>query len=205
MNINPLPVQIVSQHMLRPNLDVYYPVVIGHPNPTVQQIINNTIHYWVNSQIKQQGYYQNPQTQVTGTFELKTNERNILSLNLINYGYPPLAAHGMTYIKSLTFNVKTGKVYSLADLFKPGSDYITPISDNIKIQIKQRDIMTLEEFNQIKPDQDYYIADKALVVYFQLYELTAYAYGFPMFPISVFDLQSIAREKGPIDIMATND
>ncbi|HHY20883.1 MAG TPA: DUF3298 domain-containing protein [Bacilli bacterium] len=69
------------------------------------------------------------------------------------------------------------------------------------IQIKQRDIFLLNGFTVIRPDQDFYIADKALVIYFQLYEITPYAYGFPMFPISVYEIQDIIDENGPLGRM----
>ncbi|WP_231505605.1 RsiV family protein [Bacillus sp. EB01] len=56
----------------------------------------------------------------------------------------------------------------------------------VAAQIKERSIMTLEPFTGIKPNQDYYIADKAIVLFFQLYDLAPYAYGFPYFPISIY-------------------
>ena len=59
----------------------------------------------------------------------------------------------------------------------------------------------INEFTTIRPEQDYYIADKALVIYFQLYELTPYAYGFPYFPISVYEIQDIIDENGPLGRM----
>lgn len=204
MSTVPLPVQIVPRKLSWPNLSVFYPFVAGQTNPAAMQIMNNTILSLINQLIHMQGYFQNPMTEITGWFELKTNERDILSLNLGNYGYPPKAAHGMTYIKSLTFDTRTGHAYQLPELFKPGSDYVRRLSDIIKNQIAQRGIQLLNEFEKIRPDQDYYIADKALVIYFQLYEITPYVFGFPMFPISVFDLQDIARDGGPIAIMATN-
>ena len=125
-------------------------------------------------------------------------------MSLSNYVYHYHAAHGMTVIKSLTFDLQKGKQAALKDLFKPGSDYVKRISDLIAVQIKERDIPLLVDFTAIKPDQDFYIADKALVVYFQLYEITPYAYGFPMFPISVYDLQDIIDENGPLGRMAVN-
>ena len=199
------PVQVLTQRMLRQNMNVFYPVVAGFNNQYVQHVINMTILNLVNKLIADQGYYTNPGTQVTGWYELKTNERGVLSLNIGNYAYPPMAAHGMTYIKSLTFDTQTGRLYQLKDLFKPGSDYVKVLSDNIKVQIKERDITLLNGFTAIRPDQDYYIADKALVIYFQLYEITPYAFGFPMFPISEYELQDIIRENGPLDKMAVSN
>ena len=59
-----------------------------------------------------------------GEFEIKNNQRQVLSLSLSNYTYHYHAAHGMTYIKSLTFDLQKEKQCKLKDLFKPGSNYI---------------------------------------------------------------------------------
>ena len=195
-----IPVLVVSNHLLLPRLDVYYPVIIGLSNLAVQKSINSTILDLVYRMINEQGYYQNPATQITGSYELKTNERGILSISIIIYSFSG-GAHGITVTKSLTIDVQTGQVYQLKDLFKPGVDYVKRLSDIIKLQIIQRNIPLLVEFKSISNDQDYYIADKALVIYFQLYELTAYVYGFQYFPISVYEIQDIVNEQGPLGRM----
>lgn len=194
------PVCVSTMSIIMPRLEVYYPSIGGLENPLVQNNINNAILNLVYQLINEQGYYQNPMTEITGNFEIKTNERGVLSLSLIHYSFSG-GAHGMTIMKSLTFDVETGKSYSLNELFKPGSDYVKMLSDIIKVQIKARDIQLLEEFDSIKPDQDYYIADKALVIYFQLYEIAAYVYGILQFPISVYEIQDIIRENSPLDRM----
>jgi len=205
MNSIQLPVQIIPQRMTMPNLDVFYPLIVAGTNPIAMQRMNQQIYNLVNRLITEQGYYQNPQmTQVTGSFELKTNERGVLSLSIINYTYRQHAAHGLTVIRSLTFDIRTGKNYLLHELFKPESDYVKILSGMIKEQIEERNIELIEEFKGIRPDQDYYIADKAWVIYYQLYELTAYAFGFPHFPISVYDLQDIIRENTPLGVMLGN-
>lgn len=205
MNVVQPPVQVITLRIVKPNLDVFYPAVTGLANPAAQHMINTVIINTVNGLIMEQGYYTSPQTQVTGWYELKTNERGILSLNIGNYAYPPKAAHGMTYIRSHTFDIHTGKEYTLSEQFKPGSDYVKVLSDMIQKQIVERDIPLLGEFKGIRPEQDYYIADKALIIYFQLYEITPYYVGFPMFPISVFSIQDMLRQNSPLDRMATND
>jgi len=139
-----------------------------------------------------------------GGYEIKTNERAILSLTQSNYAFYDHQAHGMTYLKSLTGNVKTGKFYSLAELFKPGSNYVQRLSDIIRVQIMERHMDLLEPFTSIRPDQDYYVADKSLVIYFELYEITPYYYGFPMFPISVYQIQDIINENGPLGILSAS-
>ena len=195
-----LPVLVNTQRVKEPRLDLYYPVVHGLKSIAVQRRINYAIQNLVKKMLSDQGYYSNPRTQVTASYEVKTNERGVLSLSLNNYAFAG-GAHGMTIIKSLTFDVCTGRIYSLADLFKPGSDYQKVLSAIIEKQIKEREIPVINEFTGIKPDQDYYIADKVLVVYFQLYELTPYAYGFPEFPITMYQVEDIVDENGPLGRM----
>jgi hypothetical protein len=200
MNGIQLPVYIHTMRLFLPNLNVYYPAVYGLADRVVQQKINSSILNLTDKMIRDQGYYENPMTQITGYYEIKTNERKILSLSLINYAFSG-GAHGLTVIKSLTFDVETGKEYRLKELFKKGADYVKVISDIVALQIKERDIETLGDFNGIRPDQDYYIADKCLVIYFQLYEITPYVYGLPYFPISVYEIQDIIDEDGPLGRM----
>ena len=202
-----LPVQIQTMVLQQQGITIYYPQVVGLQNTDLQQSINQSINQLVHSLIQWQHQQQGADsfTEMIGSFEIKTNERNILSLSLTNYAFAYQHAHGLTLIKSLTFNVQTGKLYSLKDLFKPGSDYVGVLSKVIQKQINERDMQLLGDFSGISLDQDFYIADKALVVYFQLYEITPYYVGFPMFPISVYALQDIINENGPLGQMAVNN
>ncbi|GEB31196.1 MULTISPECIES: DUF3298 and DUF4163 domain-containing protein [Brevibacillus] len=203
--LNLLPATVLTRTINRPNTTIYYPQLAGLANQQAEKDINRAILQTVQGLIHEQQRVQVPgNTQMQGSFEIKTNERGIFSVTLSNYAYTPQMAHGMTFLGSVTANTQTGKLYTLRDLFKPGSDYVTVLSENIKRQIKERDIPTLGNFTTIKPDQDFYLADKSLVIYFQLYEITPYYVGFPMFPISVYDLQSIIDESGPLGILSAS-
>lgn len=200
MNNRIFPITIKTLKLDMPRLEIHYPQICGLENIYVQDKINDSILEAIYNQICQQGYYDNPETQITGTWELKNNEKGILSLTLINYAFSG-GAHGLTIVKGLTFDVDTGKLYDLKDLFKPGANYVEVLSKEVKEQIKRRDIPILGEFEAIKPDQDFYIADKTLVIFFQLYEITPYAYGIPYFPFSIYDIEDIIDENGPLGKM----
>lgn len=201
MELYPLPVNIRTYRMNGVNLDLVYPMVEGMSDLAVQHRINQTILYVVHQLLNQQNYTNNPyQTSVTGRYEIKTNERGILSLSIINYAFAG-GAHGLTIIKSITVDTTTGQVFHLVDFFKPGSNYVQVLSKIVGRQIKERDIPVLGEYKGISPSQDFYLADKALVLYFQLYDLVPYAYGFPYFPISVFEIQDILNEDKPLGKM----
>lgn len=200
------PVEIRTGLIHQQEMTIYYPIIHGLQNGLIQHKINREIFDIVNTLIKLQ--YQEQDTtsfaEMLGTFEIKTNERGILSITFSNYAIFPYAAHGLTFMKSLTVDIMSGKIYQLKDLFKEDSNYVEVLSTIIARQIKERQITTLEPFTSIRPDQDFYIADKSLVIYFQQYELAAYVYGLPMFPISVFELENIMAENGPLARMATN-
>jgi hypothetical protein len=200
MSAPSVPVSIKTIHVVKNKLNLLYPAIYGLPNQRVQHSMNSIITKKVNSLLHEQGYPHNPQTESTGYYEIKTNERGILSLSLFNYSFSG-GAHGLTLQKSLTFDVQTGQSYTLQQLFKPGADYVARISAIVQAEIKKRDIPVITDVKTIRPDQDFYIADKALVIYFQVYELTAYYYGFVYFPISIYDIQDIIDENGPLGDM----
>jgi hypothetical protein len=193
MNLFNLPITIKTYRMSGPRLNVLYPVIMELSDSSVQQQINQLIINEVKRQIHQQGYPQNP-NELSGYYEIKTNERGVLSLSLYNESYAN-NAHGWTLQNSLTFDVQTGKLYTLQDLFVHGVDYVKSVSEIVGQQIRDRHMPLQSEFKGIRPNQDFYIADKALIVYFQLEEITAYVYGFQYFPISVYEIQNIINEQ----------
>ncbi|GGH85528.1 hypothetical protein JOD43_003402 [Pullulanibacillus pueri] len=183
---------------------IHYPrIIAGSPSAAMEKM-NQTIVAAVNELRQQQMPPESGIAVQQGPFEIKTNERGVLSVLLTNSVYVEHAAHGMTYKKSLTFNIYNGEIYQLGALFKPNTDYVSVLSQNVARQIKERDIPLLGEFKGVAPDQDFYIADKSLVLYFQLYAITPYYVGFPMFPISAFELQDLLTNDGPLGRMATN-
>lgn len=197
-------------HTLRigsgPEREVCYPHVYQVRNRQFERFMNRSIVKETQNLIDLQAG-DSPATVewMNGSYEIKNNQREVLSLSLANNTYHFHAAHPMTYIKALTFDLKGEKKCSLKDFFKPGSDYIARITELIKLQIKERDIFLISDFTAIKPDQDFYVADKSLIIYFQLYDITPYAFGFPMFPISVYALQDIIKEDGPLGRLAINN
>lgn len=200
-----LPVSVLTRTITRPNTRIYYPQLSGLSNQQAEQQINKSLLQTVNGLIHEQERVQiQGNTQMQGSYEVKTNERGIFSVTMSNFAYTPPMAHPMTFLGSLTADVQTGKIYNLRELFKPGSDYVRVLSDNIKKQIQQRQIPTLNPFTTISPEQDFYVADKSLVIYFQLYELSPYYVGFPMFPISVYDIETIVADNSPLSILAAD-
>lgn len=181
-------------------IEIFYPFISGIANASVQYSINHSIIEALNQLLKERSYFEASLVELNGWFEVKTNQRGILSLAMYVYSYTG-GAHGMTTIRTLTFNMTTGKQYTINDLFKAGSDYQTKLLDIIKFQIKQRKIPVISEPINFPGNNNFYIADKSLILYYQLYDLAPYYYGITYFPISIYDLQKIIDENGPLGKM----
>lgn len=201
-----LPVSIQTKIISSEGTTIYYPRITGLVSKVMENQLNHVIFEQVQALIHEQGKYQiaSPKKEMIGHYEIKTNERGILSLTISNYAYSYPMAHGFTLLASLTFDVNTGKQYQLSELFQPGADYVGVLSRNIATQIRARNLPLLQPFHSIARNQSYYLADKALVIYFRLYEITPNYVGFPMFPISVYEVQSMIPDKSPLSVLAAD-
>ena len=194
------PVVVQSSKATFPKAELYIPHISLGSNAAADAHINKVLVHGVQELVNAQGDLSDPRAEMLGLYEVKNNQKDILSLSLINYAYTG-GAHGATIEKSYTFRSSTGKQYDLKDLFKPNSNYVSVLNKHIKAQIAERKIETFEPFKTIRPNQDFYIADRSLVIYFQQYEIAAYVYGLLYFPISIYDLESIVAEDGPLQAM----
>lgn len=194
----PIKVRTKKVRTSSPKVNVYFPVIVQLSNEDAQIKINQAIARVFNKLLVERGFFDTNLVEMQAYYEIKTNERNILSLSLIVYAFTG-GAHGMTTIKSLTFDVTTGRQYTLKELFKPNSDYVKRLSDIIAVKLKEWNTPLLDGFKTIMPNQDFYIADHSLVIYFQLYEISPYVAGFPYVPIPIWDIQDIIKPDGPLD------
>lgn len=126
------------------------------------------------------------------------------------------AAHGSHAFHVINYDRKAGRELSLADLFKPGSNYLSKISE---VSIRQ-----LRRWNKdsadypggagqpylddqgiasgAKPEaenfQNWTITPRGLAVTFDYYQLGAYAAGAPAVVLPYADLKEIVRADGPL-------
>lgn len=199
MNTSILPAGIQPNHLKQQNADIYVPQVHGWTTQQAAARMNRRIQRVLHQLMHDLNYGQ-PDTTLTGGFDLKNNQKGILSLTLTIYSYTKGAAHGITLERAANFDISTGYSYKLADLFKPGSNYLQVLNKEIEKQLVARDLKDslFQPFKGIKEDQQFYIADKTLVIYFDVYEILAYVFGTVYFPISVYALQNVIKEDGPL-------
>lgn len=176
--------------------DVVYPRVSGLGDDMVEDRINRRIQERVSAMIPDEGcdVYQ----EVKGVYEVELNDRGILSVKFNVYTFRIHAANGLDEQRSLTFNLETGKVYRLYDLFKRHSNYKSVLTRMIQEQIEDRDIPLVKEFDGIDDYEEFYLTENALVIYFQEIEFTPHYIGIPEFPIPYSQIKNLVREDGPI-------
>jgi len=176
---------------------VVYPQVTAIERQVVQTRINRLLRHKVRQLLRRQEY-RKKDVYVWGNNVTELNSSGILSIVMDVYAYRKHAAHGLTLRDSVTLNIKNGHNYKLQELFIPGVDYITPISEEISRQIKERDIPLIAEFKQIRPDQPFFLREDNLVIYFATYEYTPYYVGLPEFPIPFTALRPLIDQKSPL-------
>lgn len=194
----PISVETKTIQMKQPQITIQYPIIIDFPNTEAQHKMNVKITSTLNEMLLAQNYHSPDLVQLVANYEIKTNLRGVFSLNLIVYDFTG-GAHGMTFVRSLNFDTSTGDTVSLPQLFTSGHAYIDTINDYIEKKIKKWQIDVIEPFQTITPDQDFYIADNSIVIYFQLYELAPYSSGFPYFPIPLLNLQDEIKAHSLLD------
>ncbi|WP_335693712.1 WG repeat-containing protein [Neobacillus drentensis] len=182
----------VVENKYKPNKDylVYFPQIEGMENP---ESVNRALKEMAG--VKPIPAHTQLESNYTGNYQIPYYKKNLLVIKLEGYDYPFCAAHGMPVEKYAHINLKTGSMYQLKDLFKPGNSYVKVISDLILEQIKSNNqyssYLFPDEYHGIKVDQPFFISEAGLNIYFQPYEIAAFAAGFPTFTIPFDDLKEL--------------
>lgn len=166
---------------------VNYPVISGLGNTEVQAEINKVLKENASGVIT--GAEGNVGTlppsgtdfpyEFSGDYVVHYNQDGILSITAYDYSYTG-GAHGMTFRKSFTFSLKGGKQMKLGDFINMQGKNKQKMNNLVLSKLKKEGGY-LGGFEGVPADADFYVKDNAAVLYFQLYEYTAYAYGFPEF------------------------
>ncbi len=123
-----------------------------------------------------------------------THNDDVLSVWITSENYSG-GAHGLSWVTSFTVNTKTGEFYdTLGSLFKDPAEGVPYITDKIIGNIQKSTEGFFPEAVQTVKDKkgkySFYLDGSDLVVYFDLYEISPYAAGMPMFRFPLKDLQT---------------
>lgn len=193
----------------KPNINylVYYPVLMGVGNIFTERSINmrlwlmavynpslapkdkNSIFTINTESILDYSFYND--------FSIIYYKNNKLVLDMVGYYYPFGAAHGMPNRKTPVINLSTGQFYKLSDVFLKESNWkeeINKLINNIIDTDPEYEGLFPGAFKGIKDNQDFYLDDENLYIYFPPYEIGPYAAGFVTFKIPWKDIETIVSK-----------
>lgn len=181
---------------------VKYPMIQGGEKEVVDKINKIIEDYtldWINDikllgeeyskEYKKSGN-EMPKMEAYSLFEsFYTDE--VISLPVTYYQYTG-GAHGLTTKVSYNYDLKTGKILKLKDLFKEGFDYKSIIDKKVREDIEKEKDIYFENgdlFKDVSENQAYYLNIDSIIVYFQQYEIAPYSSGIREFKIPYEELK----------------
>jgi len=208
------------------NTSVSYPLFTGknltpeelHINAAITSFISKRVIAFEKSTIEsnEQNNYKGLDSDANA-FEINSMVTNshpgLLSIRFMIFESNYRAAHPHTDYASLNFNTKSGEVISLADLFKPGSDYLKVISNMIRLELVKKlypnvKVINLKDpdiewiYEGTKPNADNFrvwnVYEDNLMITLPAYQVAAYVYGVQTIMIPFSKLKTILKPDGII-------
>ncbi|MGL6105990.1 DUF3298 and DUF4163 domain-containing protein [Romboutsia sp.] len=128
-------------------------------------------------------------------YEVPYDQNNLISIIITKYQFTG-GAHGMTFLDNYNYNLLTGERLQLKDMFKDGVDYKSIVNDYINKEISKNPEDYFKDeggFKGIIENQNFYLEDDGIVVYFSLYEIAPYYVGIPKFKLKYEDFKDYLK------------
>ncbi len=185
-------------------------------NPKFIESINNKIYDYVSNfekEIKKESkeyekfYQENKEKnsdfmkykyEAYSKYDITYNKNNYLSIPLLTYQFTG-GAHGMSYLKSFNYDLYNQKELTLKECFKEDVDYKKIVNDFIESEIPKSPEYYFDGndgitgFKSISDNQDFYISEDGIVIYFQLYEISPYYVGIPKFTMTYDKFREVLK------------
>lgn len=190
----------VIERKHKPNKDylVYYPQIQGIRSDTEQKKVNDRLAELAG--VKEISPNQQLSYSFTSNFEIFFFKNRLVVLQINSNVYSFGTPHGIPIKMFAHIDLESGAMYELKDLFKPNSSYGVVLSEIIKEQLRinpdANPLVNPNAIKEITPNQKFYVDDNHLYIYFNPYEIAAYAAGFPTFRIPFSEIDSIINKSG---------
>lgn len=190
---------LIKEEKCKPNGQyiVYYPEVEG--------MRNNTAEHRVNMRLTQLAEaYKVPKKQdikqtYFGDYDVIFYKKKLVVIEFSGYRAASGVAHGIATKNHAHFDLESGRMFMLRDLYKAGADYVKEISRIVGQMMNENpdySYVFLENYQGIAPDQPFYVTDEAVYIYFAPNEIGPYTVGFPTFRIGFDDIKGMIYKEG---------
>ncbi len=185
---------VISNEELNLNINMTIPQISGLANEQAQTTINDILMNHANLKKEEiNNYAEADYESLTAGMtpwahaldywvEIKSIEQDYISLMVSNYFFMG-GAHGNINSYGFTFRLSDGYLYTFTDLFEEGYNFYDAINqeifDNDKEFIGYSDEFSyvIEEFMGIEDQPKFFIQDGFLTIFYDPYDIAAYAYG----------------------------
>lgn len=180
--------QIITETGLNPDfiIDVKYPAApAGGTHDTFNQLSKSKVDVVINefkTQVAANGVITD-MTSITNSlyidYKIVRNAKGIISVRFTNSVYFAGAAHPNNFSSVLNFDFNTGLEIQLSEVFKPGVDYLTTLSNYCKRVLQRRGTLNFPEGADPKPEnyKIWNMGMRNLVITFDQYQVAPYAAG----------------------------
>ncbi|GAA0375170.1 DUF3298 and DUF4163 domain-containing protein [Bacillus horti] len=116
--------------------------------------------------------------QFIGTFNVTYNKNGVVNILMQENAFTG-AAHGLNTRESLTFVLETGERIQLEDLLLDGNpNYVTELNHIVSEELPNMNGY-IGGFEGLDADPRFFLRNEGIVLFFDQYEYTSYAAGFP--------------------------
>lgn len=148
--------------------------------------------------IKAMGFDQGRKETLQITYHIASSPRTVSYIFTIYED--TLGAHGNTFFRTVTFNMKTGAPLTLASIFSPGTTYLNTLSSISRAKLpgiigQGADTTFIKNGTEPKKEnfQSFFLENKNFVVLFAPYDVAPYSFGAQTLRIPLSQLSSILR------------
>ena len=131
----------------------------------------------------------------------------VASVEFSEYTYIEGAAHPLDFFSSFNYNFKDNREIVLADLFNPGSNYLSVLSDlsrkSLKNQLGEYYVQESVESGTTPKSENFsvfFLGKDKLTIVFNVYSVTGYAAGAQTVEISYDELRTVIDPEGVIQL-----
>lgn len=212
-NHAPEPVRIVPRHVVRGGVDVRAPrlvggeaAVVGRLNAAIDRDVDGVIATFERSarELAPSAIPGTPPSGLDGDYTVVRDRNGLISLRLVRSEYLG-GAHPSATVTTWNLDLERGRVLALADLFRPGSPWLSRLSSLSRAALREAlgadaDAEWIDRGTtpDVKNFAAWALEDRDLLVTFQEYQVAPYALGAPQVRIEASDLRGVLRRDAPI-------
>jgi hypothetical protein len=212
LRIVPKDINLKNQR-LRYKIDVTYPHIEGTKTPRIlnlnhrmKRLVSEQYRWPLNPTKEDLRYYQkHPDifNTVDLTYEVPLATDDLLSIYFEGYSYGIGAAHSVQFSFTVNYDLRSGKILKLSDIFKPDTNYLQFVSqycsnDLIKQQSATELFFTEHLAPKAKNYQSWNITKDGIKINFDACSVLACSYGQQSVTIPFIEMKDVLNPNSPI-------